>query len=270
MDISTRPVFIVSDHTGLTAENMARSLLSRFEGFQFRFEHRSFIDSAAKMQAVLQEVTAIQHQGERPLVFSSLTNPDYVHQLMAVGAVVCDLFAPFLGLLEGELGRASHRIGQLHSIRDPHLYQNRMDAVEYSLATDDGLNPQRYPWADAIVMGVSRVGKTPTSLFLALQHGLRAANYPLTDHDLEHTELPADLRPFRERLFGLTIEPQRLHQVRTQRRPGSPYASLERCQYEVKRALWLYQTHHVPVFDTTRSSVEEITASILAYLRRGG
>lgn len=268
MDISTRPVFIVSDHTGLTAENMARSLLSRFEGSQFRFEHRPFTDTPAKMQAVLREVAAVQPS--RPLVFSSLTNPEYVQQMMAAGALVCDLFAPFLGILEAELGAASHQIGQLHSIRDPHLYQNRMDAVEFSLATDDGLNPQRYPWADVIVMGVSRAGKTPTSLFLALQHGLRAANYPLTDADLETTELPADLRPFRERLFGLTIEPQRLHHIRTQRRPGSPYASLDRCQYEVKRALWLYQGHGIPVFDTTRSSVEEITSSILAQLRRGG
>ena len=265
MDISTRQVFIVSDHTGLTAESMAKSLLSRFAGYNFRYQHRPFTDSPQKMEMVLREVAA--SQPGRPLVFSSLTNPAYVRQLMAAGALVCDLFAPFLGLLEGELGTASHQIGQLHSIRDPHLYQNRMDAVEFSLATDDGLNPQRYPWADVIVMGVSRVGKTPTSLFLALQHGLRAANYPITEAELDDTQLPVDLRSFRERLFGLTIEPQRLHQIRTQRRPGSPYASLEQCQYEIKRATWLYQAYRIPVYDTTRSSVEEITSSILSQLR---
>lgn len=267
MDITPkRLVYIVSDHTGLTAQNMAKGLLAQFEGARFAIENRPFVDTPDKIEALVAELRALPLP--KPLVFCTVANPTHLERLQQAPVVLCDLFTPFLPLLEAELGQASHQVGRLHSIRDQDSYQARMDAVEFALATDDGLNPQRYPLADVILVGVSRAGKTPSSLLLAMQHGLRTANYPLTDDDFEHAELPRPVAAFRERLFGLTIDPLRLHYIRTQRKPGSRYASLERCEYETRRAVKLYQAHGLPYFDTTTASVEEITASIMARLHR--
>ncbi|WP_027881456.1 posphoenolpyruvate synthetase regulatory kinase/phosphorylase PpsR [Meiothermus rufus] len=259
-----RTVFIVSDHTGLTAESVARSLLAQFEGVPFRYVTRPFTDTEEEVYQVLYEINAIfQRDGVRPIVFSTLANPALNDQLKRAPALHFDLFRTYLGELERELGQPpTGRVGRLHSITDNN-YFTRIDAVDFALATDDGLGNRHYQMADVILIGVSRAGKTPTCLFLGLQYGLRAANYPLAEEDFEREALPEPVRPYKDKIFGLTIHPQRLHQIRTQRKPGSRYASFEQCEYEVRRAELLFRRVGIPYFDTTSASIEEIATSIV-------
>lgn len=263
-----RTVFLVSDHTGITAGEVARSLLAHFEEVAFAYRLRPFCDTEAKVRGVVLEIQeAYRAQGMRPIVFSTLTDAGLFALLKAAPALVFDLFRPYLEALEAELGvRPNPRVGRVHSVGDLSAYLRRMEAVEFALAADDGLGVERYPEAEAILVGVSRVGKTPTSLFLALHYQVRAANYPLAEEDLERADLPKPLRPHRAKLFGLTIDPFRLHQIRTARKPGSRYASLDQCRQEVARAEALFRAHGLPYLDTTHASVEEIATAILQRL----
>lgn len=266
----SQPVLIVSDHTGLTAENTARALLAHFPDQPLKYIQRPFVASVEAARGVAREVTALAERGERPLIFTTITDPAVLRELEAAPARVFDLLGPGLLALEEEFGvRAARRVGRYHDMHDQTSYLARMDALDFALATDDGLGNRQYALADVILVGVSRAGKTPTSLFLALQHGIRASNYPLAEDDFERESLPIPLEPHRVKLHGLTIDPRRLHAIRTQRKPGSRYASLEQCEYEVRQAERLFGRAGIPVRDTTSTSVEEIAAGILAQVRRG-
>lgn len=265
-----RTVMIVSDHTGLTAENTARALLAHFPEQPLKYMQRAFVASVAAAQAVAREAAALAAGGERPLIFTTITDPAVLRELEQAPAQVFDLLGPGLSVLEQEFGQpAARRVGRHHDMQDQQGYLARMDALDFALATDDGLGDRQYGLADVILVGVSRAGKTPTSLFLALQHGVRASNYPLAEDDFERDSLPIPLDPWRAKLHGLTIDPRRLHAIRTQRKPNSRYASLEQCEHEVRRAERLFARAGIPVRDTTSASVEEIAAGILAQVRRG-
>lgn len=267
---AVRTVLIVSDHTGLTAENIARALLAHFPGHPLRYVRRPFTADIQAARDVAAEVRDLAGRGERPLVFTTITRPEVLQELQSASAQVFDLLTPGLDVLEQEFGRpAARHIGGHHDMHDPGEYLGRMEALDFALATDDGIGERQYDLSDVILVGVSRAGKTPTSLFLALQHGVRASNYPLAEDDFEREGLPAPLARHRGKLHGLTIDPRRLHAIRTQRKPGSRYASLEQCEFEVRRAERLFQRHGLPVRDTTTASVEEIAAGILNSLRRG-
>ncbi|MVN88356.1 pyruvate, phosphate dikinase/phosphoenolpyruvate synthase regulator [Deinococcus sp. HMF7620] len=264
-----RTVMIVSDHTGLTAENIARALLAHFPAQPLLYLRRPFTADVAAAQAVHREVCALADRGERPLVFTTVTRADVLAELQTCPAEVFDLLGPGLGVLEREFAMPAVReVGRHHDMHDSEAYLSRMDALDFALATDDGVGDRQYGLSDVILVGVSRAGKTPTSLFLALQHGVRASNYPLAEDDFERTGLPLPLEPWRAKLHGLTIDPRRLHAIRTQRKAGSRYASLEQCEHEVRRAERLFQRAGIPVRDTTTASVEEIAAGILNTLRR--
>lgn len=272
MEQRSRAVFIVSDHTGLTAEAVARSLLAHFEGVRFEYLTRPFTDTEAEVRAVVEEIhERYRSGGVRPILFTTLTNPRLLAQLETAPALFFDLFTPYLGVLEAELGQpTTPRVGRYHSIGDLSAYFTRIDAVDFALTTDDGVGEKHYQLADVILVGVSRAGKTPTCLFLGLQYGIRASNYPLAEDDFERQRLPEPLRPYAGKVFGLTIDPRRLHQIRTQRRPGSNYAALERCEYEVRRAEELFRANGIRFFDTTAASIEEIATAIVqsAHLTR--
>ena len=263
-----RVVFIVSDHTGLTAESMARSLLAQFDGIKIRLMRRPFITSEAEVLELLAEVErAGLETGSRPIVFSTVASRVLNQQIASSSALHFDLFGSSIDVLASEFGRdSSSRIGGYHDTSDAGSYTARIEAVEFALATDDGVGDKHYALADVILVAVSRAGKTPTCLFLGLQHGFRAANYPLAEVDFERDKLPEPLEPHRAKLFGLTIQPRRLNEIRTQRRAGSEYASLERCTFEVRRAEVLFRNHQVPFFDATHTSVEEIAANIMRTL----
>ncbi|GIW36510.1 MAG: putative phosphoenolpyruvate synthase regulatory protein [Meiothermus sp.] len=259
-----RTVFIVSDHTGLTAESVARSLLAQFETVRFRYVTRPFTDTEEEVYGLVYEINSIfEREQVRPIVFSTLANPVLNDQLKTAPALHFDLFRTYLGELERELGQPpTGRVGRLHSVSD-NGYFTRIDAVDFALATDDGLGDRHYQMADVILIGVSRAGKTPTCLFLGLQYGLRAANYPLAEDDFERDTLPEPVKAYKDKVFGLTINPARLHQIRTQRKPNSQYASMEQCEYEVRRAELLFKRVGIQYFDTTSASIEEIATNIV-------
>lgn len=264
-----RDVFFVSDRTGITAETLGLSLLTQFNGIKFVKHTRRFVNSLEKAREVGEEITRLaREKGSPPIVFSTLIDEDMRRALAAAEGVFFDLVDTFIVPLEAALDqKSSHTIGRARESLDQSQYNLRMDAVNYALITDDGLHTQDYSRADVIILGVSRSGKTPTCLYLALTFGVYAANYPLTEEDLEDLRLPHALAGHRHLLYGLTIGPQRLHHVRSERKADSPYASLRRCQYEIAQAEALYRREGIPYIDTTTMSVEEIATTILHQMK---
>ncbi len=257
-------MFFVSDQTGVTAETLGHSLMTQFEGLEYRPVTLPFVLTLDKAQEVVRRINrAAEEQGVRPIVFSTLVQDELREVVMAADALFLDLFSTFVGPLERELNtRSTHRAGRAHGIADLAAYTTRINATNFSLANDDGAGGD-YAHADVVLIGVSRVGKTPTCVYMALQYGVFAANYPLTEDDLETGKLPARLEPFRTKLYALTIRPERLQQIRTERRPESRYASREQVQYELRSSEALYARYAVPWLDTTERSIEEIASRIL-------
>jgi regulator of PEP synthase PpsR (kinase-PPPase family) len=259
-----RPVFFISDHTGITAEVIGKSLLSQFPGQHFHIVNLPFIDTLEKTRAAARQIQdAWRQSGMRPLVFSTLTDPEARAVCNECQALVMDIYGHFLGLMVDELGaQPQPKRGRAHGMKDFGTYHSRIDAVNFTLDADDGLSLAKYAVADLILVGVSRSGKTPTSLYMALQYGLRVANYPLTPEDFEQPGLPRALQPHLKKLWGLTLSPERLAQIREERRPNSSYASLDTCRKELQEAESRMRAAGIPVVDTTHRSVEEIAALI--------
>lgn len=259
-----RTAFYISDGTALTAEAFGHALLSMFP---IAVEHKTlpFIDSEEKAQRVCSLIQQAQAEdGEAPLIFHTFVNTELKQKITSCGGVSYDFLDKFVGPLAAELGvEAQPKTHRTHGIHQD--YSFRIDAINYTLDHDDGKKLNKLSEADIILIGVSRTGKTPTSLYLALQYGIKAANYPITDDDdFESLRLPAALKPHRHKLFGLTLEPDRLHEIRSKRREGSRYASLQQCRFELAEVEKLYRREAVPFIDSTRFSVEEIAAKILA------
>ena len=255
-----RPVFFVSDHTGITAEIIGKSLLSQFPGETFSYASLPFVDTLEKAHEAVARINAVARESDlQPLVFSTLTDPESRTVVLAAQAATLDVYGQLLDTLAGALGReAVPRKGQFHGASDQNAYRSRIDAVNFTLAVDDGLATERYDKAELILIGVSRSGKTPTALYMAMQYGLRVANYPLTPENFELPGLPAQLRAHHGKLRGLTLTPERLAHIRAERRPGTHYAELGTCQAELRAADRLMQSEGIPVIDTTHRSVEEI------------
>jgi regulator of PEP synthase PpsR (kinase-PPPase family) len=262
--VSRRTVFFVSDQTGVTAETLGHSLMTQFEGLEFRPVTLPFVSSLDKAQEAVRRINrAGAEEGLRPIVFSTLVQDDLREVVVTANALFLDLFSTFVGPLERELDtRSTHRAGRAHGMADLAAYTTRINATNFALANDDGSGGD-YALADVVLVGVSRVGKTPTCLYLALQYGVFAANYPLTEDDLEAARLPARLEPFRAKLYALTIKPERLQQIRSERRPESRYASQQQVQYELRTAEALFARYALPWLDTTECSIEEIASRIL-------
>ncbi len=267
--MTTRPVFVVSDRTGITAEMMSHSLLTQFPNVKFDVATLPFVDTDDKVSDVIRQINqAGLESGSRPLVFTTFIDDNHRGRLTECDGVLFDLFGTFLDPLEQELDQqSSHSIGVSHGIVDPVRYTNRIGAVNYAVHCDDGLNVRDYDKAHVILVGVSRAGKSPVSLYLAMQFGVYCANYPLTDDDLERSELAAALKPWREKLFGLTIRPERLQQIRQERRNSGSYASMQQCRYEVAQGENIFMHNHLPTADTTSLSIEEIASRIMQQMR---
>ncbi len=265
-----RPVFFVSDSTGITVETLGQSLLHQFPGIEFAIQVLRYVDTPEKARRARDRIRAAGEQGRgRPIVFSTLIDETARAIVAESGALCLDPFASFMGPLQAELhARPRHAAGRTHGVIDDDDYTARIEAVNFALKADDGVSSRYYPDADVVLVGVSRTGKTPTCLYLALHYGVFAANHPLTEEDLARERLPPELQGFRDRLFGLTIHPERLSRIRSQRRPGSDYASLARCRHEVQQAEAILRAAGVPVLDTTTMSVEEIATTIMSHLER--
>ncbi len=261
-----RTAFFVSGGTGITAEALGHSLLSQFGDIDFEQVALPYVQTDEDARDALNRVDRAARQDEQlPIVFSTLVNHTHREILADCNALVLDMFAVFLDPLEQELGvRSSHKAGQSHAIRDEEAYRIRIDAIHFALDNDDGARTRHYEKADIILTGVSRSGKTPTSLYLALQFGLYAANYPLTDDDFDDLDLPEELKPYREKLFGLMIDSERLAAIRNERRANSRYASEQQCEMELRTLEGLYNRYNIPCLDVTDLSIEEISTRILA------
>ena len=263
--VTRRTVFFVSDQTGVTAETMGHSLLTQFPGHEFRPVTLPFVSTPHSAEEARRRIDATgAEEGMRPIVFSTLVQDDVREVLRQADAVFLDFFDAFLTPLEAELKvRSSHAAGRAHGMADLTAYTARINATNYALANDDGSQTKDYDRADLILVGVSRSGKTPTCLYMALQYGIFAANYPLTEDDLESGKLPGVLVPHAKKLYGLTIHPDRLQQIRHERRPESRYASPRQVAYEVRTAEAMFERLGIPYIDTTDCSIEEIGSRIL-------
>lgn len=260
-----RSVFFLSNRTAITAETLGHSLLAQFEDLQYREFTVPYVDSRDKAASVAEQIDrAASQDANRPIVFSTLADSNIRGLIVGSRGLVLDLFHGFLAPLETELNaKPQERAERSHRLTDVHRYESRMEAINFALLHDDGAHTRQYDQSDIILIGVSRSGKTPTCLYLALQFGIRAANYPITEDDLGQGALPRMLRPYVAKLYGLTTTVQRLHKIRTARRPGSRYASMEQCRYEIRAVEDLYKTKGIPHLATTTRSVEEIATRIV-------
>jgi regulator of PEP synthase PpsR (kinase-PPPase family) len=264
-----RTVFFVSDGTGITAETFGNSILAQFSA-RPRHVRRPFIDTADKAHQVVREINhAADVEGKKPIVFATLVNAEVLEIVKGQSrGLVLDMFNTFIEPLEAEFGiTSSHRIGRFADVSKSQEYTDRIEAINFSLAHDDGQSAKNLAAADVILVGVSRSGKTPTSLYLAMQHGIKAANYPLIPEDFERGHLPPALLPYKSKCFGLTIDPARLAQIRHERRPSSKYASLQNCRYEVEQAERMMKREGIGWLSSTTKSIEEIATTILRDIR---
>ncbi|KRW58020.1 posphoenolpyruvate synthetase regulatory kinase/phosphorylase PpsR [Pseudomonas sp. TTU2014-080ASC] len=260
-----RTAFFISDGTGITAETLGQSLLAQFETIDFVKLTRPYIDTVDKARAMVQQINAAaEKDGSKPIIFDTLVNQEIREVLAESEGFMIDIFSSFLAPLEQELAsRSSYSVGKSHAIGQSSKYMERIEAVNFALDNDDGARTQHYDKADLILVGVSRCGKTPTCLYMAMQYGIRAANYPLTEEDMERLQLPAILKQHRHKLFGLTIDPDRLTAIRHERKPNSRYASFAQCEFEVREVESLFRREGIAYLNSTSFSVEEISAKIL-------
>lgn len=264
--MQTHKVFFISDQTGVTVETLGQSLLEQFDDKHFHTVTVPFVDSVAKARDVAELINqAAAADGRRPIVFASLVHDDIRAVLLGANGLILDFFETYLGPLEAELeSRSSHTLRRDHGIDDSQGYNQRIEATNFALVSDDGHGSNLYERADIILVGVSRSGKTPTCLYLALQYGIFAANYPLTGAEFESSQLPSSLAEHRSKLYGLTIEATRLQDIRRERRADGRYATAGQVSYELRSAEALFRRHQIPFIDTTHSSIEEIASTVLA------
>lgn len=260
-----RTAFFVSDSTGITAETLGQSLLAHFDTISFTKIILRYVDTEEKAQRAVERINqAALTDGVQPIIFDTVVDNSIRSIITASNGYTVDIISTFLAPLENVLGaKAKHTIGRPQIATLDLQYRARISAVHYALENDDGAAVNRYDEAQLILIGVSRSGKTPSSLYLAMQAGIFVANYPLTDDDLDSHRLPAVLQPHQHKLFGLTIEPERLAAIRNERRANSNYASLTRCEDEIRMAETLFRRFNIGSIDTTHRSIEEIATKIL-------
>lgn len=260
-----RSVYFISDGTAITAETLGHSLLAQFPDVEFDIHIAPYIDSEERALDVVTQINkCAQKDGSLPLVFDTLVDPAVREIINTAQAVNLDVFEGLISKIEQELDvKASPLVGNAHSNVDSENYKSRIDAVHYALDNDDGAKTRHYDMADLILIGVSRSGKTPTSIYLALQFGIRVANYPITEDDLDDNRLPKVLKEHRSKLFGLMIEPERLVAIRNERKAGSRYASFQQCQMELRAIQGIYISEGIPFLNVSEMSIEEISTRIL-------
>jgi regulator of PEP synthase PpsR (kinase-PPPase family) len=265
-----RTIFFVSESTGITAEVLGHSLLSQFkQQIEFRTIYLPFINTRRKAQDVIDKFDRLARQeGYRPIVFATMAEPEIREMFKQSNCLYVELFDTFISPLSKELGVApSGKVGLSHGMENGESYEDRMSIINFAMVNDDGARLDKYDQADVILVGVSRSGKTPTCLYLALHFGIKAANYPLTEEDFERGSLPDVLVKNRRKMVALVIDPLRLNRIREQRRPGSNYASLATCTSEVKQAARIFQQLKLKSLDTTTHSIEEVSSRIIKIIR---
>jgi len=264
MQSNSRQVYFLSNGTAITAETLGMSLLAQFPDHSFQTHTIPFVDSPEKAKAVTEEINrCIDASGQQPIVICTMGDESLIKVIKRSKALVIDPFGDILPRLEKALAAQHHQPFESHRTVNPSHYESRIDAIDYAMLHDDGSKTQNYGEADIILVGVSHSGKTPSCLYLALQFGIKAANYPITEEDMDSDQLPKPIAPFKERLYGLTTDLQRLINIREERRPNSRYASTNQCRFELRAVEEMYLRHRIPYINTSRMSVEEISARII-------
>lgn len=261
-----RSVYFISDGTGITAETLGHSLLAQFENITFDETTLPYVDTVEKAQAAVDMINKVaETEGTKPIIIDTIVDKLIRQEISKANGFMLDVFETFVGKLETELcSHSANAVGKYHSIVNNESYNIRIDAVHFALENDDGARTRHYDIADIILTGVSRSGKTPTSLYMALQFGVHAANYPLTEDDFDDLRLPAALKEHKKKLFGLTIDPERLSAIRHERKANSRYASIQQCEMEIRAAQAMFNKEGIPYINTTHLSIEEISTRILA------
>ena len=264
-----RTVFFVSESTGITAETLGHSLLSQFDTIDFEQVYMPYINTPLRAKALTERMReAADRDGMRPLVFGTMLDTEIRQVLKGGDCFYLELFESFIEPLSEELGvPPSRKAGRSHAITKQSSYTKRIEAINFAMANDDGMRPENFHRADVVLTGVSRSGKTPTCLYLAMHYALRSANYPVTEEDFARGDLPQLLWDCRAKLFALTIDAERLRLIREERFPGSGYASLDRCQSDIRRAQSIFKRLQIPVLNTTSQSIEEISSHIVKFLK---
>ncbi len=266
--MNRRSVFIISDGTGITAGALSK-LLEHFPNTEFSLTRLPFTDNNEKVQAAFEHVQKVSEtDAERPIVIMSIGNGDHRNHLKQANAYYIDLFHRFIYPLGSELNQEPLTGASIAYSVMGNSYHERMEAINFTLNHDDGMTNSGLDEAEVILVGVSRCGKTPTSIYLAMQFGVKAANYPLIPEDFERGSLPAALEKNLNKIFGLTIKAERLHSVRNERRPDSVYASLENCRKEIATAENMMRRYNLPMADSTSRSIEELSAIIMQNIRK--
>ena len=262
---SLRSVFFISDGTAITSETLGRSILSQFPNVPFETRVIPYVDTLDRADEAVNQINlAHQRDGVKPLVFDTIVDPVIRERINGADAFNLDIYEGLISKIADEIKvQPAPHTGHAHGDVDSENYKSRIDAVHFALDNDDGARTTHYDAADIILIGVSRSGKTPTSLYLALQFGIRAANYPLTEDDLYENSLPKALKPYRDKLFGLVIDTDRLVKIRNERRAGSRYASYQHCQQELRAIQGIYISQGIPNIDVSTMSIEEIATRIL-------
>ena len=264
MQTNSRQVYFLSNGTAITAETLGLSLLAQFPDHSFQTHTIPFVDSLEKAHSVVDEINRCIDSGHQlPIVICTMGDDDLMKIVKQAKALVIDPFGDILPRLEQTLSAQHHQPGRSHRIVNPSLYDSRIDAIDFAMQHDDGGKTRHYDQADIILVGVSRSGKTPSCLYLALQFGIKAANYPITEEDMDSDGLPQPLQAYRQRLYGLTTDLQRLVNIRQERRPNSRYSSMDQCRRELRAVEAMYQRHNIPYINTSSMSVEEISARII-------
>lgn len=260
-----RKVFFLSDGTAITSEHFGKSVLSQFPDIKFITETMPFINTSDKACAACEHINkSFKETNTLPLVFMTVVSDEIVDILKKCNAINYPLFEYLIKPLEQELQiKSAHKIGKFRSIGKVKHYKNRLDIIDFALKTDDGVNFNHYADAEIILLGASRVGKTPTCLYLAMHYQIRAANYPITDNELNSQKLPSILQPWKDKCFGLTINPMQLSQIREERLPNSHYAEISQCKFEISQVESMYFLNRIPSINTSNTSIEEISSEII-------
>ena len=264
-DSVNRKIYFISDGTGITVESLGVSLLTQFSKLKYTAKKIPYVNTVKKAKEIAEAINKeITELNNKPIIISTLVNIEIREIIKSCKALVLDFFEQYINPLERELNCSSdHTIGKTHSLKNIYQYDARMDAINFTLNTDDGLAIKKYTEAEIIIIGVSRCGKTPTCLYMAIQYGIKAANYPLVMEDLQDNKLPNFLLPYKHKLYGLSIDPRRLQAIRHKRRPDTQYSDLKQCMLEVKMAESLFIKEKIPFLYTTTHSIEEITTHII-------
>lgn len=258
---TSKYIYYVSDSTGILAETLGRALTCQFPAISFTEHTFPFITTVEEAQQTLEQILR-ESSGLRPVIFSTLMNPDVRDIFDHANVEFFDGFASHLNRLADCLEAKPLRVpGYTHHQEDTEL-DARVEAINYCMAHDDGSKPNEYDQADVIILGVSRAGKTPVSVYLATHMGIKTANFPLTTEYLSTYHLPDQIIKNKDRAVGLMATPEILHQIREKRYSNSNYAKISTCREEVQQAQQTFLKYNIPYISSSKKSIEEISAQI--------